>query len=161
MDSIPVQMNKVVFLDFDGVLTSEPFTRQCIFEYRRESRFGLDWFDPDCIEHLRTIVDATGAKIVVSSSWRDLGIDKLRIVWSENDMPGELIGTTPIWVLTKVSAIKEFLKQYPCDSYVVLDDSDLHLPNQVKTDPHTGLVDKNVIEAISILNNTEDYVKTE
>lgn len=144
-------MSKVIFLDFDGVITSEPFTRQCIFEYRRENLYGLDWFDPHCLDLLKTIVDKTGAGIVVSSSWRDLGMDKLRKVWEETPMPGKLLGTTPVWVLTKVGAIKEYLRIHPCDKYVILDDTDFHLPNQVKTDPHTGLTDVNVVEAIQVL----------
>ncbi len=144
--------DKTIFLDFDGVITSEPFTRQCVFEYRRENLYGLDWFDPHCLELLKTIVDRTGAGIVVSSSWRDLGMDKLRKVWEEMKMPGELLGTTPVWVLTKEDAIKEYLRNHPCDSYVILDDTDLHLPNQVKTNPHTGLDATNAIEAVAILS---------
>ena len=141
----------IVLLDFDGVLTSEPFTRQCIFEHRRENWYGLDWFDPKCVEHLRKIVDATGAKIVVSSSWRDLGMDKLRKVWAENNMPGELIDTTPIWVLTKVEAIKQWLKDHPCRRFAVLDDSELDVPNLVKTNPRTGLTEEDAEKIIKIL----------
>ena len=141
----------IVHLDFDGVLTSEPFTRQCIFEHRRENWYGLDWFDPKCIELLRKIVNATGAKIVVSSSWRDLGMDKLRKVWFENNMPGELIGTTPIWVLTKADAIKQWLKDNPCGHFAVLDDDNLDVPNLVKTNPSTGLTEEDAEKIIKIL----------
>lgn len=145
------EQEKILFLDFDGVITSEPFTRKCIFEYCRENLYGLDWFDPDCIEQLRRIVVATGAKIVVSSSWRDLGMDKLRKVWAENNMPGELIDTAPIWVLTKVEAIKQWLKDHPCRRFAVLDDSELDVPNLVKTDPYTGLTEHEAEKIITVL----------
>ena len=148
-------MGKIIFLDFDGVLTSNAYTRQCIFEYRRENLYGLDWFDPDCLAALRAVIDATGAGIVVSSSWRDLGEIKLRHLWDEIPIPGEFAGTTPIWVLTKADAIREYLKLNPCVSYVILDDSDLHLPNQIKTDPCTGLSDSDARAAIHILNNIQ------
>ena len=141
----------IVLLDFDGVLTSEPFTRQCIFEHRRENWYGLDWFDPKCVEHLRKIVDATGAKIVVSSSWRDLGMDKLSKVWAESNMPGELIGTTPIWVLTKADAIKQWLKDNPCGHFAILDDDNLDVPNLVKTNPSMGLTEEDAEKIIKIL----------
>ena len=48
---------KYILLDFDGVLTS----------------FGVDWFAPTCIDALKHIVEETAARIVVSSSWRELG----------------------------------------------------------------------------------------
>lgn len=146
---------KIIFLDFDGVITSEPFTRKCIFEYRRENLYGLDWFDPDCIDALKTIIDATGAKIVVSSSWRDLGMTKLQKVWVENEMPGELIGTTPIWVLTKVDAIKQWLKDHPCERFIVLDDSLLDIPNLIKSNPRSGLSKKDADNGIELLNKKE------
>lgn len=145
-------VDKIIFLDFDGVITSEPFTRKCIFEHRRENWFGLDWFDPDCVESLRMIIEATGAKIVISSSWRDLGMPKLKKVWAENNMPGELIGTTPIWVLTKVDAIKQWLNDNPYEQFVVLDDSSLDIPNLIKTDPFSGLSQKDVDKSIVFLN---------
>ena len=143
---------KVVFLDFDGVLTSEAYTRQCIFEYRRENMFGMDWFDPFCLKMLQRIVDATGAGIVVSSSWRELGEDKLKRLWDEIPMPGTLLGSAPEWILTKDCAIWEYLKLHPCEKYVILDDDDLHLPNQVKTYCREGLTEANAQEAINTLN---------
>jgi len=47
---------KYIFLDFDGVLNN------CSVE-----------FDSTAIANLRTLVDSTGAKIVVSSAWRPFG----------------------------------------------------------------------------------------
>ena len=45
---------KVIFLDFDGVITIPP-----------------KWYlQAGLIKNVKKIVDATGAKIVVSSSWR-------------------------------------------------------------------------------------------
>lgn len=46
---------KVIFLDIDGVL--------------KEEDFGAEFKD-ECFKRLKRIVDATGAEIILSSSWR-------------------------------------------------------------------------------------------
>lgn len=66
-------------------------------------------------------------------------------------MPGELIGTTPIWVLTKADAIRQRLKDNPCRRFAVLDDSELDVPNLVKTDPYTGLTEHEAEKIITVL----------
>ena len=144
---------KYILLDFDGVLTSESWTRQCIFECRRENMFGLDWFDPGCLQALQTIVDATGAGIVVSSSWRELGDENLQRLWTSTPMPGRFLGTTPIWILTKREAIEEWIHKHQEDKYVILDDDNLGFANQVKTDIRIGLTNEKAQKAISILND--------
>ena len=48
-------MQKIIFLDFDGVITT------------MASRYKLDQYKCDLLQQ---IIDRTGAKIVVSSSWR-------------------------------------------------------------------------------------------
>ena len=144
---------KYILLDFDGVLTSESWTRQCIFECRRENMFGLDWFDPGCLQALQTIVDATGAGIVVSSSWRELGDENLQRLWTSTPMPGRFLGTTPIWILTKREAIAEWIHKHQEDRYVILDDDSLGFANQVKTDIRIGLTNEKAQKAISILND--------
>ena len=126
-------MAKYILLDFDGVVTSKTYTMKCYRERARENIYGMDWFDPECVEALKKIVDDTGAKIVVSSSWRDLRIEQLQI-------------------LTKKEAIEQWIKQHPDDCYVILDDADLGIENQVRTDPNTGLVKEDVDRAISLLN---------
>lgn len=145
-------MRKILFLDFDGVLTSDAYTQKCVLEHRRENLFGIDWFDPDCVAALRKIIDETGAVVVVSSSWRELGKDSLVRLWEELNMPGELYGITPDWVLLKKEAIEQWLSDNEHDAYAILDDDVLGLPNQVKTNPRKGLVAEDAIRAIEILN---------
>ena len=72
-------MDKYVLLDFDGVVTSKSYSWQCYMDHCRENIFGMDWFDPACIDALRRIVNETGAKIVVSSSWRDLRMEHMGV----------------------------------------------------------------------------------
>ena len=129
-------MAKFILLDFDGVVTSKTYTMKCYREHARENIYGMDWFDPECVEALKKIVDETGAKIVVIP------------------MPGELVETTPIWILTKKGAIEHWIKQHPDDRHVILDDADLGIDNQIRTDPHTGLVRDDAERAIKILNES-------
>lgn len=143
---------KYILLDIDGVLTSVAHTWRCRMAHRQPNIYGLDWFDPACLEALKNIVDETGAGIVVSSSWRDLGDEVLEKVWKQTPMPGMFMGTTPVWILTKKAAIEAWVRSHPDDRYVILDDADLRLPNQVKTNPDMGLTMKKALEAINVLS---------
>ena len=145
-------LDKFILLDIDGVLTSDAFTRQCKTEKIPPNTFGLDWFDPQCVKMLRRVIDKTGACIVLASSWRDLGFDRLSKVWSDNNLPGILAGTTPEWILMKKDAILEWIERHPDEKYVIIDDSDLRLQNQVRTNPATGMTAADAEQAIQILN---------
>lgn len=54
---------KVIFLDFDGVLNYERYVRA-------HGNDGLI-IAPECMENLKRIVDATKARVVLSTSWRE------------------------------------------------------------------------------------------
>ena len=144
---------KYILLDFDGVLTSDDYTRMSVLGHRQANLFGVDFFDPTCIEALRYIIEKTGASVIISSSWRDLGMDRLGKVWIHNSLPGELAGTTPEWILMKKDALLDWVDGHPEDRYVVIDDADLDIPFQVRTDPVTGLTSTEAEMAIKILNS--------
>ena len=52
---------KIIFLDFDGVITT-PASRGCLSAQK--------------MQLVKKIVDATGAKIVISSSWRRRDVER-------------------------------------------------------------------------------------
>lgn len=161
----------VIFLDFDGVITT------------LKSGWAID---KEKIELLGKIIDATNAKIVVSSSWRkdtveqtikDLnggkdcnGNDKAfpfcdRIIgvtariggFRYNDDVSEN-GRKPLVEIPRGVEIQDWLDNtdYDINSYVILDDdSDMlycQKNNFVKTDTYLGLNENNVNEVIKILN---------
>ena len=85
---------KIIFLDIDGVLSTI------------NTRYN--YFESDCVNRLNTILDATAAKIVISSTWRKgrtlqqlqkLFItqgDKRKIVKNPISIdPSTIIGVTP------------------------------------------------------------------
>lgn len=57
---------KVIFLDIDGVLNSNDW----YVKTRGVGGYNGGDIDPECIELINDLIDATGAKIIMSSSWR-------------------------------------------------------------------------------------------
>ena len=70
-------MNKVIFLDVDGVLNNGIWAIEMFDKGIRVYHDDL-LYEPS-LEQLRRIVDSTGAVIVVSSSWRQIPIAYLHL----------------------------------------------------------------------------------
>ena len=145
---------RYILLDVDGVLTSTAHTLRCRREHRPQHPSGMDWLDPSCVEALRHIVNATGASVVISSSWRELGLERLQEIFKESGVPVVPEDTTPVWILVKRDAIAAWIAAHQQDKYVILDDADQRLGHQVKTDPETGLTMGDAEKAIRILHKT-------
>lgn len=93
-------MEKYLFLDFDGVLNTTGYAKRL----RKEGidpfdEFGA-MFDPDAINNLRSIVDQTDCKIVLSSTWRNEGLMRMRALWKDRNLPSELYSMIPILIST-------------------------------------------------------------
>jgi hypothetical protein len=91
---------KIIFLDIDGVLNCEEAYRSGACEYTEwiweDGR--KDHYQRFCSwskDLLNNLIDETGAKIVISSTWRHSGIEFMRKVWEMEEMSGEIIGITP------------------------------------------------------------------
>ena len=156
-------MEKYLFLDFDGVLNTGKYARQM----KREGidpfdEFGA-MFDPEAIANLKHIVELTGCKIILSSTWRNEGIMRMRKLWKERGLPGEIYSMTPMMGFplreAKALEINAWLDQNAGRDYryVILDDEDYFFPKQqehlVLTDDKEGLTDRKAQNAIWILNN--------
>jgi hypothetical protein len=149
---------KVIFLDFDG-----PIIPIMSHEHKREMREKA-W--PPCVEQLNRITDTTGAKIVVSSSWRWGGEEDVKEKLKLWGVTGEVIGITPIletawkpesklWIATpRGCEIGAWFGDKEIESFVILDDDDdmVHLKKfLVQTPFETGLTQELADEAIAIL----------
>ncbi len=116
---------KVIFLDIDGVLNSSAYDRQ------RTSEDGN--IDKTRLLLLKRLVDKTGAKIVLSSSWRvhweknsDECDDIGREIISDFSSAGlELYDKTPkVGYLERSEEIHMWLKDNPdVQSFVIFDDN--------------------------------------
>jgi hypothetical protein len=94
----------LIFLDIDGVLNHQQFwheKRQAdqYKELPEDAPYGAHDIDPVKMGLLNTLVDATGAKVVISSSWRiGRSVDDLRELFDWFGFTGEIIDKTPrLW----------------------------------------------------------------
>jgi len=154
-------VRRIIFLDFDDVMTT---TKHCLSLNRQnqpeKDEYGV-LFDPDCVAALKHIVDETDAEIVVTSSWREVDMDILRLkeMWESRHLPGKLADVTPPISHYRGEEIAAWLTFCPDNcQYVIIDDlpQDQFLTNQydhlITTDGYAGLTRKLAEQAISILN---------
>lgn len=89
-------MNKLILIDFDGVLNTENYQAQLQAEGKPGwADYGM-LFDPSAVANLKHIIDAVpDVRVVVESSWKANGLDELRLMWAERGLPGTLYDVTP------------------------------------------------------------------
>lgn len=152
-------MVKYVFLDIDGPLNTGRN------DYLNPEKYGHH-FDDEAVQNLRMVLIKTGADIVISSSWRHLGHEKLNHLWKEWGLPGRIVGCTPgFWgddqyFNTRGEEIEQWLKdnaQRPF-SYVVMDDLGVEEATEIQKkiwitiNPHCGITIEDATKAIQLLN---------
>lgn len=92
---------KIIFLDIDGVLNCENGYKSGTCEYTtfivdsKNEKNYYQQFYPPAKKILNKLIDNTGAKVVISSTWRHSGIEFMRRVWENEGMSGEIIDVTP------------------------------------------------------------------
>lgn len=164
---------RVVFLDVDGVLNSV----RDLMEYRKKN--GID----HCILYdevedrplglLKTIVDSTGCKLVVSSTWRKAYDEEGNAVLKAGKLYKklekrlleygmEVFDVTPVVRgddVERGDEIRAWLAEHlDVESFVILDDdSDMReftSTHLVKTTYENGLTEEHVKKAIAMLLST-------
>ena len=174
---------KVLFLDIDGVLNSENWFAYRIYCVKnnmvnilmnfvdtddRNIKHKLTMLDDRAIANLNRIVEETGCKVVLSSSWRS-SIESENI-FTQNllKLKGfkyEFYDVTPrLWFsdfsIRRGEEIKFWLdkesEKHEIESFVIIDDDSDMLPEQmnnfIHVDGQVGLTDRDVLTAIEILN---------
>jgi hypothetical protein len=153
---------KIIFLDFDGVLNDDPKLNAL----KHEQEFKLEHLSKhiheDKISLVNKITEETGAKVIVSSSWRLLAdLKTLKSLLKDKGLEAEVIDTTAKGGKEhddRWKHIEQKIKEYNPTSYVILDDDhistdkDFKNPNFVKTKDKLGITENNVDRAIKILN---------
>jgi len=159
---------KVLFLDFDGVITCTTAS----YETRNEDTFmpSKQYLDRGCLELLHEVLDVTGCSIVISSSWRH----GHTLEWLAEflEVPVSLlVGKTPgsgeIFQhddTVRGTCITEWLAQHGRDVHVwaVVDDDvfDMHpwmLSRIVQCESLIGLTEKGRDELISLLGEKDPW----
>ena len=163
------EMKRYIFLDFDGVLNTSR-------SYRKFVSLGEPWrddygpfFDPESVENLRCIIDATHADIVITSTWKYKGLDAMHTLWTLREMPGFLLGITPEVTTSDFCVrgmeINRWLAQNAPDGpggyrYIIIDDSSFFLPEQipflVNTSSSVGITIEDAEKAIQLLGRDEE-----
>lgn len=154
---------KVIFLDIDGVVNC--------WSTKERAPSKVIGVEQRLIAHIKEIVEATGAKLVLSSTWRkdwafDLldGVDwrYLRDEFAKQDL--YFMDYTPSRRDShRGEEIKEWLEStdYEIESYVVIDDEmfdiwDLHDGHTVQTSFEHGIKSGAVDMAIKILEKEDN-----
>jgi hypothetical protein len=75
---------KVIFLDIDGVLNVYG---------QGHDQYG-QIFHKHFEDNLKWIIEETGAKLVISSTWRFAGLQVMKDMWKSRQLPGEVIDIT-------------------------------------------------------------------
>ena len=175
---------KVLFLDIDGVLNSENWFAYRIYCVKnnmvnilmnfvdtddRNIKHKLTMLDDRAIANLNRIIEETGCKVVLSSSWRSSRKsvnDLTQYILKIKGFKYELYGVTPRlqrdeFGTQRGEEIQMWMdkesEKNKIESFVILDDDTDILPEQMKNfihiDGQVGLIDKDVVTAIKILNN--------
>lgn len=165
-------MDKIIFLDIDGVLNVIPQGRD---------DYG-SCFHKHFEDNLRWIIEQTGAKIVISSTWRMSGLKVMQEMWKHRGLAGDVIDITPDCAqlvnygtfeyydaVERGHEIQEWLDKHPqVKTYVIIDDDsdmlEVQKNNFVQTannqghpdciDIGYGLTRKCAERVVEILNKT-------
>lgn len=140
---------KILFLDFDGVI--KPLHQD---------------FSKEACKRVRDLlVKEPSLRIVVSSSWREQGLQAVRGILAG-------LGIDPIKVIditegqpehalkTRDHHIKKWLRDHPVENFVILDD-EAEMPDfqrkYVNTNAKLGFTDKDAERALDILKQSGKY----
>ena len=164
---------RILFLDFDGVLNSGPYMRtwaQAFYltapqeaKQSQAERFKMDAakIDTLAIERVNRIIAATGARVVVCSSWRHFHpVSRLRRLLRSRGFVGSVVGVTPaIPGAMRGAECVAWLAAHPraAWSFAALDDDEDYDPminRLVRTSSanyrYDGLKEKHVAAAIKL-----------
>jgi hypothetical protein len=178
---------KIVFLDIDGVLNSQDWYVERKDKYEMDdinNQYPFYEFSPAHVANLNKITEKTGAKIVVSSTWRNgRSVEELSEILKSVGVTGEVIDKTPHlggkdgytiprgceiskWLKARdfkrinwsVKKLEEYQKKTDIRNYVILDDDSDMLYGQrehfVQTSWMHGLNEEVADEAIRVLESS-------
>lgn len=168
---------KIIFLDYDGCINHEIFYRDRANHWNKafERPYPLSEIDERCVDLLNYIIQETGAKVVISSSWRHgRSVQELQNILEQLKFEGEIIDVTPSfstygddekcrgdevakWIADNEELIGCKPEEYK--NWVALDDDNDFLPQQknnfIWVDPYIGITPKDAEAAIRILNDSK------
>lgn len=170
-------MKKVIFLDFDGVLNTEKYQAKLHVDKKRSFDQYGPLFDPEAVYNLRRILESIpDAIIVISSSWKLEGLQRMRDMWRFRNLPGSVYDVTPDYMspewqidpeladdysilVGRGNEVRQWLKENAPEGcrYVIFDDLPDFLPEQnghlITTSPYIGLSEDDANLAIRMFRD--------
>ena len=164
---------KIIFLDVDGVLNSDRYMASQ--KFNEEIRGYKDMWevinkvphthlDPAAIKLLNTLVEQSGAEVVLSSTWRlRFTLDEMNEMLASRGAKFTIVNKTPParrFRSYRGEEVRDYLKslEEQPESFVILDDIDqfpLLKDNFVRTTERDGLTETHVQKALDILNKKD------
>lgn len=165
---------KYIFLDIDGVLNSDLYMSSATY-LAEVTALGLEpkgtevvnkahhlHLDPAAIKLLNSLVEKSGAKVIISSTWRKkYSLSELRTMLQGRGATFEIHGVTPAKMSWRPRGLDISAFLYNAnktdgvpEAFVILDDVDEFSKFQdqfVQTSENTGLTQKEVGRALKIL----------
>jgi hypothetical protein len=159
---------RILFTDFDGVLNSADSWKVSQEDYDLRSQDTEETplsilrltIDPSHVAILNDVLAQTGAKVVLSTSWRNWPdrehvVGKLRGAGFE----GSIVGATPAYLgvgKKRGDEIQAWLDEHEgeVEAFAIVDDSDdmgALTPRLVLTDPFEGLTTAHVPRLLELL----------
>ena len=121
---------KIIFLDIDGALNCNDTFKKIYYKWK-ETGIRDSYLDDDMFKRLKNVVDETGAKIVLTSTWRnDFDLDLNAIRENGKSLVDKLneYGLTiydrfkkDIWSIGE--EMTEYLSNNDIESFVIIDDA--------------------------------------
>lgn len=157
---------KVIFLDIDGVINSEDFAIWIQDHPEFCENGGHFWIDPQKIDMIVNLCEETGAKLVISSSWRGWSLKATLEDFSTyrdlSRLNPYIVGVTPRFYMnsrmymSRGDEIQYYLStDQSITQYCIVDDDNDMLDSQkdnfVRTDFKTGLTEDNIEQIKKIL----------
>lgn len=167
---------KVIFLDCDGVVNGSAFFKRVHGtrpDPKNEEELLAGCVDPDAVRLLDELLERTGAKVVVSSSWRHCHegfgfiVRALHMGSKGNGGPGlmhqrSFIDITPhrsVRGRSRGFEIDDWLLAHPeVEQFVILDDDDdmeMHQKRLVRTTTQLGLQRQHIEQAVKMLEDRD------
>ncbi len=154
---------KILFLDIDGVLNSKIY-----YKYIYKPEEGHSRFDPYCVVLIKRLVEEFSLQIVITSTWRNGVVDRLRKELEESNL---ILHLHPDWhtpILRPVNRGKEiqlWLDSHPeIEDYLIIDDNENLLEYQmnklVKTDNYAGMAQLQYYQARNLLLPDTKFVES-
>jgi hypothetical protein len=154
--------DRYLFLDIDGVLATSATYRRWSCPHRHDWITDPGWhcegelLDPGCVERLNGLLDASGARVVVSSTWRELmPFARLVELLRGAGLKHHPVGVTPSLSAHRPDEIEHWMdaRDVEPSQVVILDDAEdmLQLRGRwVQTTIAKGLTGRHVRRAMQL-----------